>query len=175
MKTRAAILREMGLSTPYAKSKPLKLENIKLSSPLKNEVMIKVKAVGLCHSDLSVIHGSRPRPMPMVLGHEAAGKIVEVGQGVTDFQKGDHVVCTCIPSCGQCLYCNEGRPALCEKGALANEKGEMINGGKRISSEYDGDIHHHLGVSGFSEYAVVSTNSIVKVDPHIPFEQVALF
>src|SRR5699024_5175212 len=139
-----------------------------------NEVLIKINAVGLCHSDLSVINGSRPRPTPMALGHEAAGEVIELGENVTNFNKGDHVVCTFIPSCGHCIPCREGRPALCENGAKSNEEGEMLEGGIRLHSKNE-KIYHHLGVSGFAEYAVVSTNSIVKVDPSIPFEEVALF
>jgi len=174
LKTRAAVLHEMGLPTPYTESKPLKIETLELDDPQQGEVLIRIRAVGLCHSDLSVINGSRPRPIPMALGHEATGEIVQIGERVTDFKKGDHIVCTFIPSCGQCLPCKEGRPALCERGAKSNNDGEMLNGGRRLNSE-QGKINHHLGVSGFAEYAVVSTNSIVKVDPEIPFEQIAVF
>lgn len=175
MKTRAAVLREMGSAEPYAETKPIAIETLELSEPKTNEVLIKIGAAGLCHSDLSVINGSRPRPMPMVLGHEAAGKVIELGPDVTDFEKGDHVVCTFIPSCGHCIPCKEGRPALCENGAASNEKGEMLTGGFRIQSEDNQTMYHHLGISGFAEYAVVSTNSIVKVDKDIPFEKVAIF
>jgi len=174
VKTRAAVLREMGLSAPYAESKPLKIEQLELDNPKREEVLIDIKAVGLCHSDLSVINGSRPRPTPMALGHEATGEVIQLGEGVTDVEVGDHVVCTFIPSCGKCLSCKEGRPALCERGAKSNESGEMLAGGRRLHAE-TGDIHHHLGVSGFADYAVVSTHSIVKVDPEIPFKDVALF
>lgn len=175
MKTRAAVLHEMGKEAPYAESQPLTIETLELQGPQANEVLIKIGAVGLCHSDLSVINGSRPRPMPMVLGHEAAGEIIEVGENVSKFEVGDHIVCTFIPSCGHCIPCREGRPALCENGAAANEKGEMLEGGFRYQSDNDETIHHHLGVSGFADYAVVSTNSIVKVDKNISFEKVAIF
>ena len=174
MKTKAAVLYEMGVEGPYEKAEPLKIETLNLDNPNKNEVLIKIHAAGLCHSDLSVINGSRPRPMPMALGHEAAGEIIELGENVTDFEVGDHVVCTFIPSCGKCIPCREGRPALCENGAASNEKGEMLEGGFRLSKDND-VIHHHLGVSGFSEYAVVSENSIVKIDPNIPYERAAVF
>lgn len=175
MKTRAAVLREMGSAEPYAETNPITIETLELSEPKTNEVLIKIGAAGLCHSDLSVINGSRPRPMPMVLGHEAAGEVIELGPDVTDFEKGDHVVCTFIPSCGHCIPCKEGRPALCENGAASNEKGEMLTGGFRLQSEDNQTMYHHLGISGFAEYAVVSTNSIVKVDKDIPFEKVAIF
>ena len=84
------------------------------------------------------------------------------------------IVCTFIPSCGKCIPCKEGRPALCENGAKANEKGEMLEGGIRLSNE-DGQVYHHLGVSGFAEHAVVSENSIVKISDEIPFERAAVF
>lgn len=174
MKVKAAVLYEMGLSAPYKDSQPLKIETLELEGPKANEVLIKIKAAGLCHSDLSVINGSRPRVMPMALGHEAAGVIEEVGERVTGFSVGDHVVCTFIPSCGHCIPCREGRPALCENGAKSNTDGEMLEGGKRLTKDGD-EIFHHLGVSGFAEYAVVSTNSIVKVDKDVPFEKIAVF
>lgn len=174
MEIRAAVLYEMGLPAPYAESKPLKIETLELDDPKSNEVMIKVGAVGLCHSDLSVINGSRPRPMPMALGHEAAGEIVKVGDNVKDLEIGDHVVCAFVPSCGHCIPCREGRPALCEKGAASNEKGELLDGGKRLHADGE-DIHHHLGVSGFATHTVVSANSVIKVDKDIPFEKVAIF
>ena len=97
----------------------------------------------------------------MVLGHEATGEVLKVGSSVTRVKEGDHVVCTFIPSRGKCIPCKEGRPNLCENGAKANEKGEMLEGGIRLSNE-DGQVYHHLGVSGFAEHAVVSENSIVK-------------
>src|SRR5699024_11090255 len=174
MKTRVSVLHNMGVPPPYKESKPLTIETVELDEPKEQEVLIRIRAAGLCHSDISVINGSRPRPTPMALGHEAAGEIIKVGEGVNEFQEGDHDVCTFIRSCGQCLPCKEGRPALCEQGAESNEKGEMLAGGRRLHAA-TGDIHHHLGVSGFAEYAVVSTRSIVKVNPEVPFEQIALF
>ncbi|HEX6922512.1 MAG TPA: zinc-dependent alcohol dehydrogenase family protein, partial [Bacillales bacterium] len=174
MKVRGAVLQEMGLSQPYINSQPLKIEELDLDPPGKGEVLIKVRAAGLCHSDLSVINGTRPRPVPMVLGHEAAGEVVGTGEGVSAFEHGDHVVCTFVPSCGHCLPCQEGRPALCETAVDSNNKGEMLGGGRRLHRKGQ-DIHHHLGVSGFADYAVVSQESLVKVDPEIPFEEVALF
>ncbi len=119
MKIRAAVLNAMGATAPFAKSKPLTIQEIELKSPGPGEVMVKIAAAGLCHSDLSVINGDRPRPMPMALGHEAAGVVHEVGPGVDDLKKGDHVVLVFVPSCGTCPPCAEGRPALCEPGAVA--------------------------------------------------------
>lgn len=174
MKTRAAVLYEMEASQPYKHSEPLKIETLELDSPKDNEVLLKIHAAGLCHSDLSVINGNRPRPLPMALGHEATGEVIEVGKKVNRVSKGDHVVCTFIPSCGQCIPCKEGRPALCENGAKANDKGELLEGGSRLSNA-DGKVHHHLGVSGFADYAVVSENSIVKINPSVPFDKAAVF
>ncbi|MDM3980720.1 zinc-dependent alcohol dehydrogenase family protein [Staphylococcus haemolyticus] len=174
MKTRAAVLYEMEASQPYKESKPLKIESLELEDPHEHEVLLKIHAAGICHSDLSVINGSRPRPLPMALGHEATGEVLKVGSSVTRVKEGDHVVCTFIPSCGKCIPCKEGRPALCENGAKANEKGEMLEGGIRLSNE-DGQVYHHLGVSGFAEHAVVSENSIVKISNEIPFERAAVF
>src|SRR4051794_5061878 len=127
MKIRAAVLNEMGATTPYAESKPLVVQEIELEGPGPGEVLIKIAAAGLCHSDLSVIEGNRPRPLPMALGHEAAGVVEEVGRGVDDLTIGDHVVMVFVPSCGHCLPCSEGRPALCEPAAAANA-GEVHRG-----------------------------------------------
>ena len=123
MRTRAAVLGAMGASAPYATSKPLRIEELELDPPGPGEVLVRIKAAGLCHSDLSVINGDRPRPLPMALGHEAAGIVEELGPGVEDLARGDHVVCVFVPSCGHCEPCAEGRPALCEPGAAANGAG----------------------------------------------------
>ena len=93
---------------------------------------MRIGAAGLCHSDLSVINGDRPRPLPMALGHEAAGVVEEVGEGVRDLARGDHVVMVFMPSCGHCLPCAEGRPALCEPGAAANGAGTLLSGARRL-------------------------------------------
>lgn len=174
MKVRTAVLREMGKQLPYAESKPIQIETLNLDPPGHGEVLIKIKAASLCHSDLSVVNGSRPRPLPMALGHEASGIVEQVGEGVDDLEVGDHIVCVFVPSCGHCLPCQEGRPALCEEGAKSNTEGTLLNGDIRLHNE-EGKINHHLGVSAFSEYAVVSRNSLIKVDKDIPFEKVALF
>ena len=174
MKVRAAILQNMGCSPPYAGSRPLTIEEIELEGPGPGEVLVKIVAAGLCHSDLSVINGDRPRPMPMVLGHEAAGVVQELGLGVTDLKLGDHVVLVFVPSCGHCAPCAEGRPALCEPGAAANGAGTLLNGTRRL--QWRGKpIHHHLGCSAFAEYSTVSRRSLVKIDPALPLDEAALF
>ena len=174
MKVRAAILEVMGASMPYAKSQPLKVQEVELRAPGPGEVLVRMGAAGLCHSDLSVINGDRPRPTPMALGHEAAGVVEALGPGVDDLVKGDHVVLIFIPSCGHCAPCAEGRPALCEPGAAANTAGTLMSGERRIFR--DGKpIHHHMGCSAFAEAAVVSRRSVVKIDRELPLEEAALF
>jgi alcohol dehydrogenase len=174
MKIKAAVLRTMGAPAPYAKSKPLSVEEVELDPPGPGEVLVKVAAAGLCHSDLSVINGDRPRGMPMVLGHEAAGVVEEQGAGVDDLKKGDHVSMIFVPSCGHCLPCMEGRPALCEPGAAANGKGELLAGGRRLRRNGEA-LNHHMGISCFAEYATVSRHSLVKIDPEVPLDEAAMF
>jgi alcohol dehydrogenase len=174
MKIRAATLRQMGASLPYAQSRPLEIAELELDGPGPGEVLVRIRAAGLCHSDLSVINGSRPRPMPMAIGHEAAGEVVELGEGVDDLEVGDHVVLAFVPSCGHCLPCSEGRPALCEPGAAANGRGVLLSGAIRL--RYRGEpVHHHIGCSAFADHAVVSRRSIVRVDRDLPFCEAALF
>jgi alcohol dehydrogenase len=172
---RAAVLREMGLEPPYAQSRPLEIVELELDPPGPGEMLVRVRAAGLCHSDLSVIDGSRPRVMPMVLGHEAAGEVVELGPGVDEFEVGDHVVTTFMPSCGHCEPCRNGRAPLCDPGAAANTAGSLLSGERRWHWHEDGQLHHHLGVSAFAEHAVVSARSAVRVDDDLPFEVAALF
>jgi alcohol dehydrogenase len=174
MKIRAAILEEMGRQPPYADTKPLTVGEIDLEGPGPGEVLVKIGAAGLCHSDLSVIDGNRPRPTPMVLGHEAAGIVQEVGRDVTDLQPGDHVALVFVPSCGHCLPCASGRPALCEPAAVAGAAGTLLSGERRIRRD-GAEINHLLGVAAFAEYATCSRRSLVKIDPEIPLEQAALF
>ncbi len=131
VKTRAAVLREMGAPPPYAESRPLEIVELELDPPGPGELLIKVGAAGLCHSDLSVINGSRPRVMPMALGHEAAGEVVEIGAG-SRLAVGDHVVLAFVPACGSCDPCRSGRAALCEPGAAANAKGTLLWGEIRL-------------------------------------------
>lgn len=174
MQIRAAVLETMGLARPYAESRPLRVQEVELVPPGPAEVLVRIAAAGLCHSDLSVIDGNRPRPLPMVLGHEAAGIVEEIGPGVDDLVRGDHVVLVFVPSCGNCLPCMEGRPALCEPGAAANGAGTLLSGARRLRRN-DEAINHHVGVSAFAEYATVSRRSLVKIDPDLPLEEAALF
>lgn len=172
---RAAVLRTMGAPAPYAHSRPLAIETVRLQPPGRGEVRVRVRAAGLCHSDLSVIDGSRPRPMPMLLGHEATGEVVELGDGVSGLRVGDQVVFSFVPMCGHCGPCACGRPVLCEPGAAANAAGTLLDGDVRLRDAHDAPLHHHLGVSGFAEYAVVSERSAVRIDPDLPPSIAALF
>jgi alcohol dehydrogenase len=174
MKIHAAVLNAMGAKPPYAQSRPLAIETLDLAPPGPGEVLVRIAAAGLCHSDLSVINGDRPRPTPMALGHEAAGVVEALGEGVTDLAPGDHVVLVFVPSCGHCAPCAEGRPALCEPGAAANGAGTLLSGARRLTRN-GAAIHHHLGCSVFAEYATVSRRSLVKIDPAVPLDEAALF
>jgi Zn-dependent alcohol dehydrogenase len=175
VKVRAAVLREMGLPSPYAQSRPLVIETVQLASPGTGEMLVRVLAAGLCHSDLSVIDGSRPRPMPMVLGHEAVGEVMELGASVDGFVVGDRVVFSFVPICGHCEPCAGGRPALCEAGAQANAAGSLLGGGMRWHDAAQQPLKHHMGISGFAEYVVTSAHSAVRIDTDLPAEIAALF
>ena len=174
MRIRAAVLETMGAAHPYAASHPLKIEQLDLAPPGAGEILVRIKAAGLCHSDLSVVNGDRPRPMPMALGHEAAGVVEQLGDGVQDLAVGDHVVLVFVPSCGHCHPCAEGRPALCEPGAAANGAGSLLNGARRLTRNGQ-TINHHLGCSAFATHAVVSRRSAIRIDHELPFEHAALF
>jgi alcohol dehydrogenase len=174
VKIRAAVLEAMGAPLPYAQSRPLKIVEVDLDPPGPGEILVRIKAAGLCHSDLSVINGDRPRPMPMALGHEAAGVVEQLGDGVTDLAVGDHVVLVFVPSCGHCAPCAEGRPALCEPGAAANGAGKLLSGGQRLKRNGQ-TINHHMGCSAFATHAVVSRRSAIRITKELPFDEAALF
>lgn len=173
MKIKAAVLEQIGRPSPYKDTRPLTVGEVDLAEPQTGEVLVRVAAAGLCHSDLSVINGDRPRPVPMVLGHEGAGVVQRVGAGVSDLSPGDHVVFVFVPSCGHCGPCQSGRPALCEPGALANGRGELLGGGSRLSRNGQ-TVHHMTGVSSYASHAVLSRRSVVKIDREVPLNIAAL-
>jgi alcohol dehydrogenase len=175
VRTRGATLEAMGAAAPYAESRPLQVVELELAPPGPGEVLVEVAYAGLCHSDLSVIDGSRPRVMPMVLGHEASGVVRETGPGVDVVAPGDHVVFSYVPMCGRCVACLSGRGSLCERGGSANVAGVLLGGGCRFSADGHGAIHHHLGVSGFSRLTVAAQESLVKIDEDVPLDVAALF
>ncbi|NBC35992.1 alcohol dehydrogenase catalytic domain-containing protein [Novosphingobium sp. FSY-8] len=172
----AAVLSQSGNNpAPYADNKPLDVKTLQLADPKPGEVLVRIDAAGICHSDLSVINGDRPRPMPMALGHEAAGTVLALGDPDTrDLAVGDRVVLVFLPSCGQCVQCQSGEGYLCPNGAAANGKGELMHGGSRLSCNGE-TVHHHLGVSAFATQAVVDRRSLVKIPGDIPPETAALF
>jgi Zn-dependent alcohol dehydrogenase len=175
MKTEAAVLHAMGQARPFSKSMPLQIEILDLEGPGPGEVLVEIAAAGLCHSDLSVIEGSRPRVMPMVMGHEASGIVREIGVGVRGLAPGDQVVFSFVPHCGHCLPCSEGRAVLCEPGAVANVAGSLLNGARKFKDASGRSLHHHLGVSGFSRYTVAMPESLIKIDSDFPIAKAALF
>lgn len=175
MKTKAAVLYRMQEPAPYAQSRPLVLEDVELARPHDGEVLVQIMAAGLCHSDLSVIDGSRPRVMPMVLGHEAAGIVREVGAGVRSLKEGDHVVFCYVPVCGRCLMCAGGRASLCENGARANVAGTLLSGDRHFTGANGHALNHHLGVSAFSEFTVAAQESLIKIDSSVALDKAALF
>lgn len=175
MKTQAATLYEMETPRPYADTRPLVIEDVTLDGPGSDEVLIEIVAAGLCHSDLSVINGARPRVTPMVLGHEASGIVRELGPGVSRLKVGDHVVCSYVPMCGACGRCLTGAPSLCEPGGRANARGTLLTGVRRFRNARGRQLNHHLGVSAFSRYTVVSPRSLVVVDRAMPLDKAALF
>ncbi len=175
MKMKAAVLRSTSAKRPYATSRPIQIEEVELAPPQDGEVLVKIAGGGLCHSDLSVINGHRPRPVPMVLGHEGSGEVVEVGPGVRDIKPGDPVVFQFSASCGRCANCLGGRTQLCDAHDAARAKGHLMGGGSRIKDASGNEVGHHSGVSCFAEYAVVDRGTVVKVDKDISLAEAAVF
>lgn len=175
MKTVATVLRAVTDQRPYTTSRPLALEEVELGEPRPGELRVRIEAAGVCHSDVSVVDGSRVRPLPMALGHEAAGVVEAVGQGVHDVKEGDHVVLTFVPSCGRCAECSAGRPALCLPAAAVNGAGTLLHGPSLLRDAAGTALFHHLGVSGFAKHAVVARESAVVVPKDVPLATAALF
>jgi alcohol dehydrogenase len=175
MRIKAAILFEQGRPRPYAESRPLVVEEVELDGPGAGEVLIEIAAAGLCHSDLSAIEGIRPRPLPVVIGHEGAGIVREVGEGVSDLAPGDHVVTVFVTSCGHCRWCVRGRPNICPSGFAARAAGTLVSGAKRIRRLNGERVNHGSGLSLFAQFAVVSRRAAVRIDADIPLEDAAIF
>ncbi len=171
----SAVLRTADAKTPYKDSKPLSLERLPVPVPRAGEVLVKIERASLCHSDLSVINGSRIRPLPMALGHEASGTVSEIGPDLDGVEPGDRVVLVFVPSCGSCKACSAERPALCHRAAEANGSGDLLHGDAILRSASGERINHHLGVSAFSEYAVVARESVVVIDDDVPLDVAAMF
>src|SRR5260221_2786927 len=153
-------------------NKPVQVEEINVDGPKRGEVLVRLGACGVCHSDLSAITGTIALPLPLVLGHEGAGVVEEVGEGVGDFAKGDHVVFSFIYMCGKCRFCVSGRPVLClEQGKALTTP---LEGTPRVRDAKGEPLNIFSGCGAMAEYATVSAENLIKVDPKIPFECAAL-
>ena len=173
MRIVGAVLERSGDVPPFAVSHPFSVSHLELSEPGAGEILIRIEAASVCHSDLSVVDGNRPRPLPMLLGHEAAGIVEHLGTGVDDLAVGDRVVMTFLPRCGACPECASDGRLPCRVGSAANGAGTLLGGGMRLSR--DGrEIFHHLGVSAFASHAVVNAASVVRVEQDVPAEVAAL-
>lgn len=167
MKITGAVLEEVGRPGPWAETRPLTVGELDLDDPGPGEVLVRITAAGVCHSDLSVVNGDRVRPVPMLLGHEASGRVVARGPGVSDLAVGQQVVMTFLPRCGDCAGCATGGRLPCVPGSASNTAGELLGGGRRLSRD-GAPVHHHLGVSAFATHAVVDTRSVVAVEDDVP-------
>ncbi len=169
MKIRGAVLEEVGRARPFAQSRPLTISELELDPPGATELLVRIEAAGLCHSDLSVVDGNRVRPTPMLLGHEAAGIVEEAGQdaAAAGFTVGDRVVLAFLPRCGACANCATDGRLPCIPGTAANNDGVLLGGGIRLHRG-GADVRHHLGVSAFATHAVVDHRSAVVVDADVP-------
>lgn len=167
MRIRGAVLRAIGAERPFAQSQPLELVELELDEPGPGELLVRIEAAGLCHSDLSVVDGARPRPVPMLLGHEAAGVVEAIGEGVDDIAVGTRIVTTFLPRCGECAACATDGRLPCERGSASNAAGELLGGGRRLH-EGGSEVHHHLGVSAFATHAVLDRRSVVPVGDDVP-------
>lgn len=173
MKITGAVLEEIGAARPFAETKPLKIVELELDAPGPDEVLVRIRAAGLCHSDLSVVDGNRPRPTPMLLGHEASGIVEQVGANVTDLKPGQQVSTVFLPRCGECENCLTDGKLPCLPGTATNNAGQLP--GEAFRLHRDGkQVFHHVGVSGFATHAVVNRQSVVPVDDDVPPEIAAV-
>ena len=164
MKTKAAVVYESG--------KPIEIEELELDGPRDGEVLIRYLYAGLCHSDLHVVTGDLAGRLPLVLGHEGAGIVEEVGPGVTRVKPGDHVVCSFIPNCGVCRYCATGRQSICDMGATILDG--FLPGPRFAMTGPRGEYGGMCMLGTFSQYGVIHQNSAVKVDDDLPLDKAVL-
>ncbi len=166
MKTIAAVAWEA--------KKPLQIEEVELAGPEKGEVLVKMHATGVCHTDAYTLSGADPEGLfPCILGHEGGGEVVEVGPEVSSVAVGDHVIPLYIPECRQCEYCLSGKTNLCQAVRSTQGKGVMPNGTSRFSQNGK-TIYHYMGTSTFSEYTVLPEISLAKINPKAPLDKVCL-
>jgi S-(hydroxymethyl)glutathione dehydrogenase / alcohol dehydrogenase len=164
MKSRAAVA--------FEKAKPLEIVEVDLDGPREGEVLVEIKATGVCHTDEFTISGADPEGLfPAIMGHEGAGVVVEVGKGVTSLKTGDHVIPLYTPECRECEYCLNPKTNLCQKIRVTQGKGLMPDGTSRFS--YKGRmLHHYMGCSTFSNYTVLPEIALAKVRKDAPFDKI---
>src|SRR5437879_1995821 len=163
-KAKAVVCREL--------NKPVMVEEVTVEPPRRGEVTVKLGACGVCHSDLSATNGTIPMPPPLILGHEAAGEVVELGEGVDGFALGDHVVASFIYMCGKCRFCSAGRPVLClEQGKAIST---LPDGTLRTRDARGDPLNVFSGCGVMAEYATVHGDNLVRIDPKIPLDRAAL-
>jgi Zn-dependent alcohol dehydrogenase len=150
------------------------IEDVTLDDPGPTEVLVRIDAAGVCHSDYHYLSGDLPGPMPVVPGHEGAGVVAAVGDRVTAVRPGDSVCLMWRPRCGHCRFCLSGRPALCQSGAIHGTSGGLQDGTTRLHRTDGEDVHHLMGVSCFAEYAVVSERAVVPIPADVPPEVAAI-
>ncbi len=166
MKSRAAVAWEAG--------KPLSIEQVDVAGPKAGEVLVRIVATGVCHTDAFTLSGADPEGMfPVILGHEGGGIVEEVGEGVTSLQVGDHVIPLYTPECGECEYCRSGKTNLCQKIRVTQGQGVMPDGTSRFSLNGK-PLLHYMGTSTFSEYTVLPEISLAKINKAAPLEKVCL-
>jgi S-(hydroxymethyl)glutathione dehydrogenase/alcohol dehydrogenase len=165
VKTQAAVLWKPG--------EPVEILEVDLAPPREGEVLVKIAACGVCASDLHVVDGNLPEPLPLVLGHEASGTVEEVGPGVESLEPGDHVVLALVPSCGACRECLRGRPNFCELGARMAATGMLADGTSRLSANGT-PLKHFNAVSSFARHAVVPASAAIAIRRDVSLESVAL-
>src|SRR5262252_10769685 len=165
--------RRMRAAVLYQPGEPLSVEDVELAGPRAGEVRVRVAAAGVCHSDYHYMRGDLVGNLPVVLGHEGAGVVEEVGPGVTSVAPGDHVVLLWRTSCGRCEYCSVGRPALCPVGTVMRGSGLLLDGTTRLRRD-DLEIRHFAGVSCFAEETVCAQEAVLKIPDDIPMPIAAL-
>jgi len=153
---------------------PVEFTDIEISAPKRGEVRVKIAAAGVCHSDLHIRRGEWDAAVPLVMGHEGSGVVVELGEGVTSLSVGDHVVLSWVPPCGECRNCRSGHEARCRTVAtIVAPRGVLFDGTSRLSKDGE-EIHHYLGVSSFAEEVIVPASGAVKVRDDAPLDVIAL-
>ncbi|MDQ0616697.1 Zn-dependent alcohol dehydrogenase [Arthrobacter globiformis] len=152
---------------------PLQIVDVDLEHPRPGEVSVDIGATGVCHSDIAVYTEKLQNPLPVVLGHEGAGTVVEVGDGVTDVKPGDRVVLSWLAQCGECFYCIKGQPQLCETAGAAFARGSLLDGSLRYKHQGRG-VYQMAGLGTFSQRCVVPSRSVIKIPETIPLASAAL-